>query len=107
MRADDVLDQIDTCLGDWSVSSDAMRSTPDLPPPPMPSRIVIQVDLEQAAARFRQVNEAIQGMAEACAPAVEAASQALAQFGEAMRQPMRPVGRPAWQTPYGPPQQRR
>ena len=31
--SDNILDQIDRTLGDWSVSPDAMRSTPDSPPP--------------------------------------------------------------------------
>ena len=30
--ADHILDQIDTCLGDYDVSDDAMRCAPDLPP---------------------------------------------------------------------------
>lgn len=34
MRADNILDQIDSCLGDYAVSDDAMRSAPDLPPLP-------------------------------------------------------------------------
>ena len=32
--ADHILDQIDTALGDYSISGDAMRVAPDLPPPP-------------------------------------------------------------------------
>lgn len=32
--ADHILDQIDTALGDYAVSDDAMRSAPDLLPPP-------------------------------------------------------------------------
>ncbi len=31
--ADHILDQIDTCLGDYDVSDDAMRWAPDPPPP--------------------------------------------------------------------------
>lgn len=107
MRADDVLDQIDSCLGDYDIGPDAMRCAPDLPPTPMLRRIVIHADTAAVAARLRHVNEAIQAMAEAVAPAAEAASRALAQFAEAMRQPVRPAGRPAWQSRYGPPQRRR
>ncbi len=36
--ADDVLDQIDTTLGDQAVSDDAMRWAPDLPEKPRPVR---------------------------------------------------------------------
>lgn len=36
MRADDVLTQIDTALHDYDIGPDAMRSAPDLSPPPRP-----------------------------------------------------------------------
>lgn len=35
MRADDVLTQIDNALHDYDIGPDAMRSAPDLPPPPV------------------------------------------------------------------------
>lgn len=38
MRADNILDEIDTALWDYSVGVDAMRSAPDLPPPPVRPR---------------------------------------------------------------------
>lgn len=34
MRADDIIDQIDTCLTDYEISDDAMRCAPDMPRPP-------------------------------------------------------------------------
>lgn len=35
MRTDDVLDQIDACLGDYDISDDAMRYAPDIPKQPI------------------------------------------------------------------------
>jgi hypothetical protein len=37
--ADHILDQIDHALHDWTVSDDAMRSTPE--PPPLPGRVPV------------------------------------------------------------------
>lgn len=107
--ADHILDQIDTCLGDYDVSDDAMRVAPDLPALPAVRFVVVTADTSSATAalaRIRQLRETMDAFAEAVTPAAVAASRGLAQFAEAMRQPIRPTGRPAWQTPYGPPRRR-
>lgn len=43
--ADHVLDQIDSALGDYAVSDDAMRCAPDLPPVPVVRRPVAGRDV--------------------------------------------------------------
>ena len=105
MRTDHILDQIDSALHDETVSGDAMRSAPDLLVPPL-RRIIIHADTEATMARLREVSESIQAMKAAFTSAAEAAAQGMAAFTEAMRQPARPVGRPAWQSPYGPARRR-
>lgn len=106
MRTDDILNQIDTTLGDWDVGPDAMRHVPDgaaaiqnLP------AIRIRVDPTTAQARLaqlREVQRTLHQMAEAVAPAAENAGKALAEFSRAFQRPVRAGARPAWQSPYGP-----
>lgn len=105
--ADQILTQIDSALGDYNIGPDAMRVAPDLPPAPVPRRIIVRTDTAAALARIRQLRDTMDDFAAAVTPAVQAAGRSLAHFAEAMRQPVRPTGRPAWQTPYGPPQRRR
>jgi len=158
MRADDVLNQIDTALHDYDIGPDAMRSTPDPPPPvtrprangstalarrlterhgltPEQARTAVleaeqgrdteharlaalearaaleeihahfragfQAFAERVTQQFRQVADQFARMKEALAHLPEA--EGCNDCGK----PPRPRDRPAWQSPYGPPQRRR
>lgn len=110
--ADHILDQIDTCLGDYTVSDDAMRCTPDLPPlPAVPSVrfLVVSFDDTDFRERLGQVQDSLRRMAEAFQPAAENAAKAVDNFTRALSAPAWPnvPGRPAWQSPYGPAQRQR
>ncbi|MFH8804088.1 hypothetical protein ACH4F6_31620 [Streptomyces sp. NPDC017936] len=176
MRSDDILDQIDSALHDWTVSDDAMRSAPE--PLPLPGRVPVvemrsqpeagtisldgasasvmvmdeagewqelggvrsidfhiqppQIDPEfqrtwqefrehvarVEAERIRRARAVIEAFGrayiEAVKPAAESAARALAALQEALQRdvgtpnaPGRRDGRPAWQSPYGPPRRRR
>lgn len=106
MRSDDILNQIDSTLGDYDIGPDAMRWAPGdaATAPPLPV-IRIRVDAtaaEARLARLREVQVALQQMAEAFGPAAENAAKGLAAFSQAFHRPARAEGRPAWQSPYGP-----
>lgn len=120
--ADGILDQIDSTLGDYAVSGDAMRWAPDAAggrPEALPRTVVITIDttrINEAFAYFREIREHLHTWAEAARPQLEEAGRSLAKVGETAQQaaacdvhckPARPRDRPAWQSPYGPARRRR
>jgi hypothetical protein len=172
MRADDILQQIDNTLEDWTVSGDAMRSRPPGEPetalrpqvwiapigaePDDPNwqevghvtSIDIAIGLDEddfddiavelfernwrqmqeyfthvRAEQARQAAIALEAftraLTEVIKPAVERGGRSLARAQDAFQhlpeavdcndcgKPPPPRDRPAWQSPYGPPQRRR
>lgn len=109
MRADDILSQIDTCLGDYDVGPDAMRYAPDGAVRPGLGVIVVTVDSATLEARLREARDSLQRLAEAFAPAAQNAAKAMAEFQRALEARPHPdgQGRPAWQSPYGPARRKR
>lgn len=111
MRTNDVLDQIDSTLGDWDVSGDAMRWAPDaageLPQPHVQMsfgvgpreilirRLVEQHDLTRLTARHA-VLAAERGSDSERANLVRAEARAVAvELGERIRIAMRPMAEAA------------
>lgn len=117
MRADDVLDQIDSCLGDYQLSPDAMRWSPEEPPPTPPGvgferTAVVTIDTTAVTEQFEQLRRNLQAFGEAAQARFEEIGRAF----EAMKQAgvcddhgrrLPPRDRPAWQSRYGPAHQRR
>lgn len=78
--------------------------------------IAFEIDDSALQARVREAHQAIRDFVEAMRPAIEEAGRWVAQAAEALRQagvidedgkPVRRSDRPAWQSPYGPPNRRR
>ncbi len=109
MRTEDILSQIDTCLGDYDVGPDAMRCAPDGTATPTLVTIVVTVDAAAIQARLREVHDSLQRLAEAFVPATRNATKAMAEFQRALEARSRSDrhGRPAWRSPYGPARRRR
>ena len=116
--ADHIIDQIDTCLGDYAVSDDAMRCAPDLPPLVGERLIAISIDTTSFDAAFehiRRMREGLAAYAEAVRPRLEEIGRTFAAMKGAARhagliddhgKPAPRRDRPAWQSPYGPPRRR-
>ncbi|UUU21692.1 hypothetical protein [Streptomyces sp. DSM 40750] len=71
---------------------------------------------EQLRQRSAELHAALAKFAESFAPVARAITESFAQLGRQLResglidedgQPVKPADRPAWQSPYGPPQRRR
>ncbi|WP_069883490.1 hypothetical protein [Streptomyces luteocolor] len=150
--ADDILNQIDHTLRDWTVGPDAMRSRPDEPTAPrlwiapvgtgldgdgweeIGGVTSVDIDYQQEPVEHGYARDeailVISVDARAFTAGMVAAVEGLTRLREALgelrhgewidtngdpvQQPERPRpalprrdGRPAWQSPYGPPQPRR
>lgn len=127
--SDSILDQIDSALGDRTVSGDAMRSLPAAHPEAsgrewpeftagglVMGEATIGVDASEAFIRLAALREALAAWGEAVRPRLEKIARTFDQIGETARatavddcsnKPAPRRDRPAWQTPYGPAQRRR
>lgn len=132
MRADDILDQIDSALGGYDLGPDAMRWTPEPAEADRPgirgftptmeiideagewqqATVVVTIDTTAITEQFEQLRRTLQAFGEAARARMEEIGRAF----EAMKQagvcddhgkPLPRRDRPAWQSPYGPPQRRR
>ena len=113
--ADQIIDHIDHALGDYDVSYDAMRWSPEVPPQvPGVDRaiVVVSIDTTAITAQFEQLRTALQALGEVAQARLEEVGRTF----EAMKKagvcddhgkPLPPRDRPAWQSPYGPPRRRR
>lgn len=114
--ADNIIDQIDHALGDYSLGPDAMRWSPETPPPPpgasIQRTVVVTIDTAAITEQFEQLRRTLQAFGEAARARMEEIGRAF----EAMKQagvcddhgrPLPRRDRPAWQSPYGPPRRRR
>jgi hypothetical protein len=133
VRADDIIDQIDSCLGDYQLSPDAMRWTPEPAEADRPGIrgftptveivgevgewrqgecVVVIVDTTALTAQFEQLRQVMQAFGEAARARMEEIGRAFDSLKQAgvcddhgRRLP--PRDRPAWQSRYGPAHQSR
>ncbi|AYD81662.1 hypothetical protein SEA_KROMP_61 [Streptomyces phage Kromp] len=157
--SEEILEQIDAAVTDWTVSGDAMRCRPTPEPDPIPAVPVVSytgreaarallvrrlidnhgltrftarravaaaeqgrttrhTDLVSAEARAataeaaEHIGRAIAAFARALQPVAQAAAATLRQLDDALRAAGHRClggkpGRPAWQSPYGPPPRRK